>query len=236
MDPMTMMMLAKGVSSGIPALTQAGIGIWQNKKANDLMENLVDPVYEIPEAAKDSLSLARNNAGSRMMSGQTQAQQMLDQNYANTSEDIMEAAGSSNDALGALVKANANMQGSQNELSMKAAQDYEKRQLDLTRALAMMAGYEDKKFQVDVIDKFNRDSTAASAFKNAAINNIFDATKTASGAAGDMVATGAGGEAGIFGDFFKQGAGKTSTTEQEGLPSELEAMIQDLMLKQISSK
>ena len=30
MDPMTMMMLAKGISSGVPALAQAGLGIWQN--------------------------------------------------------------------------------------------------------------------------------------------------------------------------------------------------------------
>jgi len=193
LDPMTAMMLAKGISSGVPALAQAGLGVWQGIQGKKMSENLVDPVYDIPDSAKESLGLARVNAGSRMMSGQTQAQQMLDQNYANTSEDIMEAAGTSNDALGALVKANANMQGSQNELSMKAANDYERRQQDLTRALAMMAGYEDKAFKINVLDKFERDSSAASAMKNAAINNVFGGIKTASNAAGDIVSMGAGG-------------------------------------------
>jgi hypothetical protein len=206
MDPMTMMMLAKGISSGVPALAQAGLGIWQNKKANDLADKLVDPYYDIPDAAEESLGIARANAGSRMMSGQTQAQQMIDQNYANTSEDILQAAGTSNDALGALVKANANKQSSQNELSMRAATDYEKRGQDLSRALAMMSGYEDKQFQINVLDKFTRDSEAASAMKNAAINNIFGGIKSISGAAGDAMAMGAGGGTGGAAGIEKLGA------------------------------
>lgn len=201
MDPMTMMMLAKGVSKGVPALVQAGLGTWQGIKANKMEEGLEDPIYDIPKSAEESLALTQANAGSRLMSGQAQAQQMLDQNYANTSEDIMQSASSSGDALGALVKTNANMQGSQNQLSMQAAQDYEARQQDLASALSMMAGYEEKKWNNDVKDKFDRDAAAISAMKNAAIQNVFGGVKGISGAAGDMMATKSGKEQGWFGEI-----------------------------------
>jgi hypothetical protein len=112
----------------------------------------------------------------------------------------MQSASSSSDALGALVKANANMQGSQNQLSMQAAQDYEARQQDLASALAIMAGYEEKKWNNDVKDKFDRDAAAISAMKNAAIQNVFGGVKGISGASGDMMATKAGGEKGWFGE------------------------------------
>jgi hypothetical protein len=141
---------------------------------------------------------------------------MLDQNYANTSEDIMQSASSSGDALGALVKANATMQGGQNQLSMQAAQDYERRQRELSMALGTMAGYEDKQFQVNVVDKFNRDAAAASAMKNAAIQNKFGGVKGLSGAAGDAMATKAGGDRGLYGDRSQDGGVDTGIDTSGG--------------------
>jgi hypothetical protein len=199
MDPITMMMLGNAIGGGVPALAQAGLGVYQGIKANKMQKDLKDPVYEVPDAIDQSIAMYADRANTNTMVGYDNAVQKLDQGMANTTNDILTAAGSGGDALGALVKANAGNQNAMNDLAIQNAKAVDSYDTDLIRAVAGRAAYEDKAFQVNVMDKFNRDSAAVSAMKNAAINNVFGGIKSGAKVAGDTMGMSAANDLGLYG-------------------------------------
>jgi hypothetical protein len=73
------------------------------------------------------------------------------------------------------------------DLASRAAMSYQNRQGDLRQQQGIMAGYEEKKWTNDVLNKFLRDSAAASALENASIRNKYEAVKGAANAAGTFM-------------------------------------------------
>ena len=201
MDPITMMMLGKAIGGGVPALAQAGLGVYQGIKAAKMQKDLKDPIYNVPDAVDQGIAMYADRANTNTMVGYDQATQNLDQGMANTTNDILTAAGSGGDALGALVKANASNQGAMNDLAYQNARAVDSYDTDLIRAISGRAAYEDKAFQINVMDKFNRDAAAVSAMKNAAINNVFGGIKSGAKAAGDITGMQGANAAGLYGDL-----------------------------------
>lgn len=193
-----MMMVGNAISQGVPALAQAGLGVFQGIRARKMDENLVDPVYQIPNSVDKSIAMYADRADTNTMVGYDQAVQKLDQGMANTTNDILTAAGSGGDALGALVKANASNQNALNDLAFANASAVDSYEKDLMNAVAGRAAWEDKKFQIDVLDKFNRDAAAVSAMKNASIHNVFGGIKNIAGGAGDAFSIAAGDAQGLY--------------------------------------
>lgn len=180
MDPFTIMAL----SQAVPAVAQGIQGMVQNRKSNKLSEGLEDPNMPIPPAAKEALDIARANASSRYMSGQLANQAKLDTQLANIMGSITQNSRSPQDAIAALTMLGAQSQQQQLGLGADAARDYERRQADLRGELHNMQGWENKQWETNVMEPFLRDAAAASAMKNAGINNMYQGLKGAAGAVG----------------------------------------------------
>ncbi len=195
------MMIGNAIGGGVPAMAQAALGGYQAIKASQMQKNLKDPIYTVPDSVDQSIAMYADRANTNTMVGYDNAVQNLDQGMANTTNDILTAAGSGGDALGALVKANASNQGAMNELAYQNAKAVDSYDTDLIRAISGRAAYEDKAFQINVMDKFNRDAAAVSAMKNAAINNVFGGIKSGAKTAGNVMSMSGANDAGLYGDM-----------------------------------
>lgn len=196
MDPVTIAMLVAQLG---PAAYQFIQGVKQTKEGKNLAAGLKDPVMPISEGYTRALGLAENNASSRLMSGQANLEGRLDRQVANATSDAIRGATSSQDLLGAVTGITDRALGQENEIAFQAAQDYRGRQNDLRQALNFMGGLEKEKWTNDVLNKFLRDSSAASALQNAGMVNKYQGFKGAMNAAGTF----AGGNPESFNAMFK---------------------------------
>lgn len=183
MDPATIAMLVAQLG---PAAMQFFQGRKQLREGRELAANTSDPIYNIPASQIAALAGAEKNASSRYISGQTALQDMLNQGTANAASDIIKTGRSSLDVLSALTTVNAGNQQKQLELGFQASQDYENRQRELRGEQRAMATFEDKKWTNDVLNKFLRDSSAASALQNAGMVNQYQGAKAGFNALGSF--------------------------------------------------
>lgn len=173
---------AMSLISAVPSAAQGITALLQGRKANQLSEGLVDPNYQIPGEYGQVLGNARSLASQKYMSGYGDLQEQVAQNTAGATSDILNAATSSSDALGAITQLQRNNNNTQSQIGFQNSQSLEGRQGDLRQALAMMGGQREKQFQLNVQDRFNRDAAAASALKFGALNNGYNAVKGLSNA------------------------------------------------------
>lgn len=174
MEPATIAMLVTQLG---PAALQLIQGIKQKNQGDAMAGGITDPMYKIPEAQKESLALARSNASSRYMAGQTNLENRLDQSTANTTSDVLRGSRSSQDVLSALVGLQGQNMAGEQEIGFRASQDFNDRQGILRNELAQMAGFQDKEWTNNVLNKFLRDSAAASAMRNAGMNDTYQGAK-----------------------------------------------------------
>lgn len=177
LDPFTLSLIA----SAIPAITQGVTGIVQGNKAKNMLSGLQRPTFEIPEAAKQSLAQAQANAGTMQMAGQDIANQNLNQTTANAIYNVNQNATSAPEALAAAANIFGSQMGAQNQLAFKAANDYQMRQRELVGALDKYAGWQNTKFNYDVIQPFQEKAAAARALAGAGMTNKFQSLKELSG-------------------------------------------------------
>lgn len=169
-----------------PQVWQFVQGVKQMKEGKALAANLQDPVMPIPQSASELVGMARQNAASRMMSGQGNLEARIDRQVANATSDAVRGATSSQDLLGAVQGINDRAMGQENEVAFQAANDYQRRQGELRGALQFMSGLEQQKWTNDVLNKFLRDSAAASALQNAGMRNKYEGFKGGMGALGSF--------------------------------------------------
>lgn len=184
MDPISVAMLGAQLVAPTMQFIQ---GRKQGKQADELAKNLTDPVYNIPSSAEAALANAEAMARSRYMPGQTALQNRIEQGTANAMSDVMRFSRSPQDALSAITAIGARNNDLELDLASRAAMDYQNRQAQLRQQQGIMAGYEEKKWTNDVLNKFLRDSAAASALENASIRNKYEAVKGAANAAGTFM-------------------------------------------------
>jgi hypothetical protein len=204
--------LIPALISAIPGVAQTLTGLAQKNKSKDILSGLEQPEYVIPSAAEQALQTARVGASSFNMAGQTNLEQAQDQVYADTTSDIGAMASSGPEALAALVNAGKNRASAQNEIGFQAAQDYAARQRALQSALGTYAGYQDKAFDINVMQPFEQKAATASALGNAGINNTYSGVNSLAGVAANYFKSLNTDSSG--GDMFgaAKGIGKSATT------------------------
>lgn len=200
MDPSALSALSGGHSKALMMLAEMGPAVWQfvqgvkqSKEGKALAANLQDPVMPIPQSASELVGMARQNAASRMMSGQGNLEARIDRQVANATSDAVRGATSSQDLLGAIQGINDRAMGQENEVAFQAENVYKSRQGELRSALQFMSGLEQQKWTNDVLNKFLRDSAAASALQNAGMRNKYEGFKGFSTAIGNFAGNNAEG-------------------------------------------
>jgi hypothetical protein len=206
MDPSSVAMLA--LQLGAPTI-QMIQGIKQGRESKRLSENLTDPVYNIPSSAEAALANAEAMARSRYMPGQTALQNRIEQSTANAMGDVMRFSRSPQDAMSAITAIGARNNDMELDLASRSAMDYQNRQRELRQQQGVMADYQDKKWTNDVLNKFLRDSAAASALKNASMRNKYEAAKGAFNAGGTFIGNNADEFNGLFQGTRSSSAGVT---------------------------
>jgi hypothetical protein len=179
MDPMTAMAIANLASSGI----QMGVGAVQDKRADDILDNLVRPEQKTPESATKAVKLYESMTG-KNAPGYSNAIENIDAGTARTARAIRGSAGSSQEALQALLSLDA--QNKDSFRGLDANNDAFRTQMMQLygQGLSMLGEYEQANFDWNQKQKFLEEAAAASALKNAGIQNqVFAADKALSTAA-----------------------------------------------------
>jgi hypothetical protein len=165
----------------IPSLIEGGVGIDQLIKGKRLNKSLVRPDMSIPDSAIQSLNLAKNLATSFYMPGQSAAEQTLNQQFANLSNNAINSASSSSEALGALVAANASRMNAQTDLAGRAEQSYLNRQKNYQNALDNMAEWQQDVWTNNVWNKYVENANKAASLIQSGWSNVINASKDVAG-------------------------------------------------------
>jgi len=158
-----------GVLAAIPAVAQAGTGIYQAVKGNRLANSMERPNFEIPQEILDNLTDSQMQALRGMPA--EQKQQYID-NVMRSQQAALGAMGDRKAGLAGLggVQQNA-IDAYRNMLSMDAQQRQVNEQA-LQGVRSNVADYKDKQFQVNQLDPYNQTMQAAEAMKGAGIQNM----------------------------------------------------------------
>ena len=155
--------------AAIPAVVQAGTGIYQTYQGNKLANSMERPDYSIPQEQLDNLTDSQIQA----LRGLPEEQR---QQYM---ENIMRSAQTSISALGDRKAGLAGMSGVQqqqndaykNLLSMDA-QKREENERNLQATRNTMSEYKDKQFQMNEMQPYQDTMAAAEGMQGAGIQNI----------------------------------------------------------------
>ncbi len=161
-------LLAAGLAA-LPAVAQAGTGIYQAVKGNRLANSMERPNFEIPQEILDNLTDSQMQALRGMPA--EQKQQYID-NVMRSQQAALGAMGDRKAGLAGLggVQQNA-IDAYRNMLSMDAQQRQVNEQA-LQGVRSNVANYKDKQFQVNQLDPYNQTMQAAEAMKGAGIQNM----------------------------------------------------------------
>ena len=159
------------IAGAVQAAGQICYGIYQNKKAKDLQKKLgPQPQYQYNDAQRavqGQLALAQGEAP-----GLSQQMQGINQNLANTTQNIQTMAPSGAAGLGALVQANASgMQASADVLG-QAAQTKLGLQQNYLSGVAGLQNYADKAYEINQLQPYMQKQQQIADMKAAGASNI----------------------------------------------------------------
>ena len=112
---------AAAVISAIPAMTQAGLSIYQMSQANKLRDQ-DRPEYKVPREAELALAIARFRARQHLLPGQELMDQEIDQNVARAFDNFDRFAPSGITAAGLGAKYASGAAANRNQLAIKGAE------------------------------------------------------------------------------------------------------------------
>ena len=148
------LLAAAGVSAGL-GLLQTGLGIGKSIKANKTRKRAQSffeaNQYKVPESATAALGVAQKQASGVSLPGESNIRAGLSESTATGVNQARDVGTSSADILGMMSGLYANQQRQENNLGVQAAGRYDTNQRYLGQALNDMAGYEDKKWQYNVL-------------------------------------------------------------------------------------
>jgi hypothetical protein len=148
MDPITLSAIVAGVSS----LGKGIAGYAQKKKGEKMINSAVRPTYEIPVEISKALGVYQDSYNSDMPNYSAN-QDRIEQQSANSIKVLKEGGDTSR--VGAILAGSNNMTSKLNEQNMSYRMNA---QNNYAKALSMMAGYRDKKFDKNIfapyVDKF----------------------------------------------------------------------------------
>jgi hypothetical protein len=152
-DPLTGTVAAAGAAA--MGLLQTGIGFGKSIKANKIRKKaqsfFESNQYQVPESAQAALGVAQRQANGLSLPGESQIRAKLGETTATGIQQARNVGTSSSDILGMMSGLYANQQRQETGLGIQAANRYDQNQRYLGQALNDMAGYEDKKWQYNVL-------------------------------------------------------------------------------------
>jgi hypothetical protein len=159
-------------------------------KQGRTLKNLPDverPDFEIPDAAKEKLGIARSIAGDRNMPGYDEALDKIENQTSRTIGDVKAAGGNMQDIMAAMASANVGAGMAKRDLDITNSRSYLGSLQNLQGQLGDYASYENMK-QQDEMKKYNDEMARRASLDTARQQNMQNAV----GAVGQGVATGLG--------------------------------------------
>ena len=159
-----------GIVKSVPATFQKNIGIAQYIKGSELAKK-PRPIYVRPDEIKQMVSMARTQAAQVGLPGEAQTQELLEADVANV---IREASrtGDPNAFLEAVSAATSKKSQATQQLAIAAARNYEIRQERLMAALQVGAEESRREFDINLYKPYLAAQAAASALKQAGLENV----------------------------------------------------------------
>jgi hypothetical protein len=155
----------------IQAAGQIGYGLYQQKQAKDLQKKLGEqPAYDFNYAKRGvagQLNLAQGEAP-----GLTQQLQGVNQNVANTTQNIQNMAPSGAAGLGALVGVNANANQSYADIIGQGAMTKQSLLQNYLQGVSGLQGYADQAYQFNKLGPYTQQKEAVTALQLAGNENI----------------------------------------------------------------
>lgn len=129
------------------------------------------PEYEIPAAAQEELALSRMQANGRMP-GVNYAEQRIGQNSAQAGYNLNRAATNPNQILNGLASIQMNANVASRGLLQAESSDAIRRDSNLRRSLGVMAGYQNRKWELDKLNPFLDAARTKSALIGGGLQNL----------------------------------------------------------------
>ncbi len=152
-----------------PGLIQGGLGLMQLAAGSRL--NPQRPQYEIPAAAQEELAMSRMQQNGRMP-GVNYAEQRINQNSARAGYGLNRAATNPNQILNGLASIQMNANIASRGLMEAEAGDAIRRDSNLRRSLGVMAGYQNRKWEVDKMAPFQDAARTKAALVGGGLQNL----------------------------------------------------------------
>ena len=155
----------------IQAAGQIGYGVYQQQQAKSLQKKLgPQPTYDFDYAKRGvagQLNLAQGEAP-----GLTQQLQGVNQNVANTTQNIQNMAPSGAAGLGALVGVNANANQSYADIIGQGAMTKQSLLQNYLQGVSGLQGYADQAYQFNKLGPYTQQKEATTALQLAGNQNI----------------------------------------------------------------
>lgn len=179
MDPISLMLLSQLVPAGINLVKAAH----QNSLANDL--NTKRPYYEIPKAIQEATNSAKYQAGMTQLPGQNIMEDRLGRTTSNALADLKNVSNNPSQLGANIAKVYGNQMNAENNLGIKAAENWQNNQGLLRNQLGQLGRYQDYQFDYNQNQPYQNNMAARSALKEGAFRNLTAGVK-------DLAATGVG--------------------------------------------
>lgn len=158
------------------AASQVGLGLYQTLRGKKLQREAMSDYnkdqYTVPESATSSVNLAARQAQGARLAGQDIMEENLAAGTAQAVGAAKRAASTPSQVLAATVQSYANQQEQERQLSLAAAQDYQRRQQMYAGVLQSLSPYITEAWKYRTLYPTQAKLNAASAFSGAGQQNI----------------------------------------------------------------
>lgn len=218
--------LPSALISSVPSLVSYFTGRSQNKEANRLAKT-PRPFYNIPKSIYENVSMTKNLAGSEM-AGSNYLRGRTDRVLSNAANQARMSGTNPASILGVISGAAGQAMDKEAELAYKNAAWKSDMTGKLMGANQTLAGFEDKAFDWNKKQPYLDAMAAASALKNSALHNKYNAVNELAKVWGSFAGGKVGG--GKSGSE-KQLGGQLKTSEQSGTLSQPSDMYNEFVKK-----
>lgn len=199
MDPISIANIGSG-------LIKAGVGYFQDRKANKLLNNLQYPNQSIPSAIKENKAQAELDANIGMPSEQYN---LAMKNFQRNQLAGLRSGADRNAGVGLITALNDNMNTATGNLDAKSAEIRMQNKRNLQGVNNVYGNWQDRVWQNNIKDKYNRDYNYGMSLKGMGQQNMLAGLD--SGLAGGLGMIGSGG----FGGAGKKKSNSNSLYEED---------------------
>jgi len=169
MDPLTVLSIA---GTGLQAGHQLISSFQQKKKADELEKSLKRPTYAPPTAAQEALGMARTQALSPRIPGQSAMEDAVRGNAASSLEAITKGGAGSNAIIAGATAVNQGANTAMGNINTMANQQNERDQMNLQRELGRFSTLQDQAWEYNQKKPYEEGAAAQAALREASNRNL----------------------------------------------------------------